>query len=89
MILCKDILDHVCGQTSVNFAVHRHNRSQATGAYATAGFQRELTVCGTLSAGNSQNFLQFLVNLAGALYLASGTKTYRDIVFSLGIQGEK
>ena len=86
MILCQNLVQLVCCNTTVNIIIDGENRSQTAGTDTTAGIQREQPVVCALATLDAPFFFQFVINIAAALHITSGTQTNADGVFALGIE---
>ena len=84
----QDLVQIVYDQPSIHLIVDGDDRCQSAGADAPAGIQRELAVCCAFTAVNAQFFLEGIVNVARALYIAGSAQADRYFILSLGIEGE-
>ena len=87
-IFCQDLVEFVARQAAVYIVVDRHDRGQAARADAAACVQAELAVFRAFAARNMQFFLQLLVDLAAALYIARRAQANADFVFTLRTKAE-
>lgn len=75
-------------ETSVNIFVDKKNRCKTARTDAAAGFEREFAVRRAFAFTDTQNFGEFVVNVARAFYITGRTETDRNIVAALGIECE-
>ena len=84
VVLREYALNVVGSKSAVNVLVNRKNGCKTASTDATGSGERELLVSGTLVAADAEKFLELVVDVSGALNVASGTKTYSDVIFTLG-----